>query len=120
VILVLLLVVGPLVVFARPLRLARRRGIFEYGALATGVGQQFESKWLLRSHVDEGALEVPDFSATTDLYQTVSNVREMRSLPVDLKSVRALVVAALAPFVPIAMMVLPVKTVLKDVVKLLL
>ena len=66
------------------------------------------------------ALEVPDFSSTTDLYQIVSNVREMKELPFDLIQLRSLIIAVLLPFVPVALAAVPLRTILETVTKLLL
>ena len=80
---------------------ARRRGIIDYGGLAGAVGRQLEKKWLdYRTKVDEGALDVPHFSATTDLYQVVSNVYQMKPFPIDTQDLIALIVATLLPFLP--------------------
>lgn len=118
---VLILSAGPLTVFVRKLREAKRRGTFEYGALGWSLGRQFERKWFGRAGgVDEGALEAPDFSATTDLYQVVSNVYEMKAFPFDLKSLAEPVTATLLPFVPVALMAVPLDVVLEDITKLLL
>jgi hypothetical protein len=118
--LVLILFVGPILVFMRRLIEARRRGSFEYGALAGEVGQQFERKWLNRaSGIDEGALDVPDFSSTTDLFQIVSNAYEIKGIPLRLVFLVPLVVAALLPFVPVVLMVMPLKEIIKDLAKLL-
>jgi hypothetical protein len=118
--LVLILFVGPLLVFMRRLLEARRRGSFEYGTLAGEVGHQFERKWLNRaSGVDEGALDVPDFSSTTDLFQIVANAYEIRTIPLRLVFLIPLVVAALLPFVPVLLMVMPVEEILKDMAKFL-
>jgi hypothetical protein len=120
VVLVLILFVGPIVVFTQRLVDAKRRGSFEYGALAGEVGQQFERKWLNRaSGVDEGALDVPDFSSTTDLFQIVANAYQIKSIPLKLTSVAQLIVAALLPFVPVLLMVVPLKEVIKDLAKFL-
>lgn len=118
---VVLLFSGPLLTFSSRLLRARRQGVFEYGALATGEGQQFERKWLNRAeHLDEGVLEVPDFSATTDLYQVVSNVYDMRIIPLDLKDLVPLAIATLLPFVPVALMAVPLDVLLQQLVSLLL
>jgi hypothetical protein len=118
---VLILFSGPLLAFSGKLLRARRRGIFAYGALALGEGQQFERKWLNRAgHLDEGVLEVPDFSATTDLYQVVSNVYDMGTIPLDLKDLIPLVIATLLPFVPVALMAVPLNVLLRQLANLLL
>jgi hypothetical protein len=121
VVFILILFVAPLLVFIRRLSEAKRRGAFEYGALAGEVGQQFERKWLnRRSGVDEGALDVPDFSSTTDLFQIVANVYEMQNIPLKLTSLAHLVVAAILPFVPVLLMVVPLKDVIEGLAKFLM
>jgi hypothetical protein len=118
--LVLILFVGPILVFMRRLIEARRRGSFEYGALAGEVGRQFERKWLNRAAgVDDGALDVPDFSSTTDLFQIVANAYEIKGIPLRLVFLVPLVVAALLPFVPVLLMVMPLKEIIKDLAKFL-
>jgi hypothetical protein len=111
---------GPLLVFTGKLLEAWRRGIFAYGALASDVGRQFEHKWLKRTEaIDAGALEVPDFSATTDLYQLVSNVYQVWLVPLDLKSLGLLVIATLLPFLPVVFTVVPLKVIFAELTHLL-
>ena len=118
---ILIFFVAPLMVFTRRILQARRRGIFEYGALAGAVGRQLERKWLGReSNVDEAALDVQHFSATTDLYQVVSNVYQIKNVPLDLQDLIAVVVAVLLPFLPILLFEIPLNVILPDLVKLLL
>lgn len=116
---ILILFVGPLSVFTRHLRESKRRGAFEYGALAGDFGKQFERKWLNRAAgVAEG--EPEDFSSIADLFQIVENAYEMKSIPLQLTSLKDLVVAALLPFVPVVLMVMPLKDVIRSVAKLLI
>jgi hypothetical protein len=118
---ILILFVAPLMAFTREILQARRRGIFEYGALAGAVGRQMERKWLgPGGNVDQGALDVPHFSATTDLYQLVSNVYQIKSVPLDLQDLVAVVVAVLLPFVPVLLFEIPLNVILPDLLKLLL
>jgi hypothetical protein len=112
---------GPLLIFSGKLLQTKRRGILTYGALASGEGQQFERKWLNRAEsLDDSVLEVPDFSATTDLYQVVTNVYEMGIVPLDLKNLIPLVTATLLPFVPVALMAVPLDVLLQQLAKFLL
>jgi hypothetical protein len=118
---VVLLFTSPLLAFSSRLIQARQRGIFAYGALATAEGQQFERKWLNRvEDMDESVLEIPDFSATADLYGVVANVSEMRTLSLDLKDLVPLVIATLLPFAPVALMIAPLDVILQNLVKLML
>jgi hypothetical protein len=121
VLVVLVLFAGPLLTLARPLRRARLRGALEYGALAGALGRRFEERWLARAAgVDAEALGAPDFSATTDLFSVAANVRGMRVVPLDIRSVLPLVVATLVPFIPVLLIALPVEQILQYVRKLLL
>jgi hypothetical protein len=112
---------APLLVFSGKLMRERRRGVFEYGSLASQLGRQFEQRWLIRRQpIDDGILEAPDFSAVTDLYQVAANVYEMRLMAIDLKSVLILVGSILLPFAVVAVISLPHDEILSQIVKLLL
>jgi hypothetical protein len=117
---VLLIAAAPLTVFIRPLRACKKRGMFLYGQLAGNVGAQFEKKWLERRDIDGNSLEVPDFSATTDLFGIVANVYEMKELPVGWRNLTNLVAAALVPFGPVALLAIPLKEAFEGLLKLLL
>lgn len=120
VILNLVLFAGPLLVFGGKLVEARRRGIIDYGGLAEAVGSQLEKKWLdYRKNVNEGALDVPHFSATTDLYQVVSNVYQMKPFPIDTQDLIALIVVSLLPFLPALLLEMPLDEILSDLVTLM-
>ena len=117
---VLLLVAGPLIVFVFNLHAQKIRGTFRYGLLAQNVGRDFEQKWLANydKYGDE-ALQATDFSATTDLYGVASNVQSMSHFPFEVKALIALVVVTLLPFVPVALMAIPFKVILKEAASLL-
>lgn len=117
----LILFVGPLTVFLKKLRKTKTRGVFEYGALARNVGSQFEGKWLRqRASADDTSLEVQDFSALTDLNSVTENVYAMRDVPFTLKDlVGPIVISAMLPFLPVALMAMPLMVILQAFVKLL-
>lgn len=118
IVVVVIFLVPPLV-FGRMLLLAWRRGVFEYGALASRLGTQFENKWLNPAHVvDTESLEKPDFSSTTDLYSVVANVYAMRPVLFDPRAALSLAVAALLPFAPIWLSVIPAKVIFSQLLKL--
>ena len=116
---ILILFAGPLTVFVRTLRETRRRGIFEYGALANRMGREFESKWLgYDSQSKEELLAAPDFSATTDYFSVAANVYEMRDLPFKAKDLIGPIAPALAPFLAVALLKIPFQVILNSLVKL--
>src|SRR5215813_1290212 len=116
----LILFVGPLTLFIGKLRETRRRGDFEYGALAGEVGRQFERDLLYseRGVCEEGP-NAPDFSSAANICGIVANVYEMKDFPFGLRNLGLLIAVALLPFVPVALMVLPVNVIIKDFAKML-
>lgn len=117
---VLILCAAPLLVFFAPLLRLHVRGVFEYGQLAGEVGRRFEESWILPGKtIDTSALAAPDFSATTDLYSVVANVRAMRLVPLDVRGIVPILIAALLPFVPVLLVTVPVQQVLEAILKLL-
>jgi hypothetical protein len=115
-----ILFLSPPFVFTRLLVTAWRQGVFKYGDLASRVGKEFEEKWMgPGAHVDSSALSDPDFSSTTDLYSIVANVYNMRLTLFDYQGAIAIVVAALVPFIPVWLSVIPLKTLSKDLIGLL-
>jgi hypothetical protein len=109
----------PPLVFGRTLLATWRRGVFEYGGLASRLGTQFEDKWLgLDSAVDRESLQQPDFSSTTDLYSVTANVYAMRPVLFDPRAAISLAVAVLVPFVPIWLTVIPAKVIFTQLLKL--
>jgi hypothetical protein len=117
---VLILFVGPLIVFTPHLLRAWRRGVLEYGTIAARLGRTFEGKWLSRDQaIDSSSLDVQDFSATTDLYQVASNVYEVRLFPVGLMSLGMLVAMTMCPFAAIALLFVPIDVVINEFIALL-
>jgi hypothetical protein len=114
---ILIIFAGPLTVFIRKLRETKRRGMFEYGALATRLGHEFEAKWL-SSESKEEMLSAPDFSATTDYFGVAANVYEVRELPFTLKDLIGPVIPALVPFLFVALLKVPFQVILDGILKI--
>jgi hypothetical protein len=116
----LILFVGPLALFIGKLRETKRRGDFVYGALASEVGRQFEHDCLNRERgVDEEASNAQDFTSAANIYGIVANVYGMKDFPFGLRNLGLLVAVALTPFAPVALMVMPLATIIKDFAKML-
>lgn len=97
---VAVLFVSPLLVFTPKLTRAWHQGVLKYGALSRSLGAQMERRWLDHA-ATPAALDVGDFSATTDLYSVASNVYRLLPVPLALRDLVVLVVATLLPFIPI-------------------
>lgn len=121
VIFVVVIFAGPLLTLSGHLLRAWRRGTLQYSELAGRLGRQFERKFLGNgASIDASALELPDFSATTDLYQVASNVYEVRLVPISVASLGILVGMAALPFAAIALMFIPFDVIVEEIAKLLL
>ena len=118
---VIVIFAGPLLTLSGHLLRAWRRGTLQYSALAGRLGRQFEGKFFRNgATIDASALELPDFSATTDLYQVASNVYEVRLVPISIASLGIVVAMAILPFLAIALMFIPSDVIVEEIAKLLL
>jgi hypothetical protein len=118
--LVLVLVLGPLVVFAPTLLAAKRAGLTAYGLLANRYVRDFGAKWLGSSPRDEALLGSADIQSLADLDGSFDAVRGMRVLPFGREAVVPLAATALLPLVPLAFTMFPADELLRRLVGVLL
>ena len=117
---VLVFTLVPFTVFIPRLISLSDQGTLAYDAVANGLGERFEAKWL--NHYppfDSTVLEVPDFSATTDLNSVVNNALDIQLFPVRLKGIYELILVTLLPFIPVVLAFLPLDTILSDLGRLI-
>jgi hypothetical protein len=95
-------------VFIPHLVRAKRRGMAEFGSLATRYAQEFEQKWV-RGAPQEALLGSADLQSLADLGNSYSHVREMRFVPFDLKDVTRLAIVAAVPLLPLTLTVFNVE-----------
>jgi hypothetical protein len=115
---VLALLAGPSLVWMWPLMRMQESSTFEYGRLASRLGQAFQRRWLQNDpEIGPDALEKPDFSATTDLYSITANVKAVNLFVLDARLLAMLAVATLLPYVPVVLAVMPIDEILQFVLK---
>jgi hypothetical protein len=114
VILMVILVVGPLLVFAPQLAAARRTGLREYGTLAQRYVRDFDAKWV-RGDVaaDEPMLGSGDIQSLADLGNSYSIIQDMRIVPVTKQAMLQLGAVTLAPIVPLLLTLMPLEELLQ-------
>ena len=105
---------APLLVFVRRLIEEHHRGILAYSAFALRAGDEFERKWLM-GPVDEQTLRSPDFAPTNSLYSIGGHAFAMSRLPFEPRSLAILAGAALLPFLPVAVLSVPLDVLLRKV-----
>jgi hypothetical protein len=103
----LLVVLGPLLLFAPHLSAARRAGVREYGTLAQRYVREFDAKWL-RGGAPPGEPLVgsADIQSLADLANSYAIVRSMHATPVTRGLVVELAVITLLPVAPLVLTVL--------------
>jgi hypothetical protein len=121
VVVILILIVGPLTMFLRPLYKAKEEAAFQYGALASRQIQIVEGKWI-RATPRREDLEssMPDFRSITHVGQSVAAVRNMSIFPLQKDDVIKLVVMALLPLLPVAVTQIPMGEVFSLLLKVVL
>lgn len=108
--------VAPLAAFLRPLRIAKERGLLDYGNFYSRYVQDFQRRW-----IGTTAGEVPleareDIGPLADIGASYERVVAMRMLPVTIRDILGFVLAAVLPMLPLLLTVMP----LKDLLKLLM
>jgi hypothetical protein len=116
-----LVVLGPLLIFTPQLDRARRKGLAEYGLLANRYVFGFEEKWIRGGVPETGELlGTGDIQSLADLGNSFAVVREMRIVPFGINDIVRLAVATAAPLLPLAFTMFSLEEVLTRLVKILM
>jgi len=116
----LLVILGPLAMFTPKLAEAKRRGLAQYGLLASRYVEQFDRKWVGGGAAgDDELLGTGDIQSLADLGNGFAYVREMRAIPFGLDDVLRLAAATAAPLVPLGLIVLSFEELVAQLVKIL-
>ena len=118
VIFAILLAAVPLMVFTPKLLSLKRRGLHEYGALATAYTGSFHHKWIEGHNPEqEHLLGTGDIQSLADLGGSYEIIEHMKPIPIDPKALLQLVVLALLPMFSLLLTVMPLKEVLQLMMK---
>jgi hypothetical protein len=117
----LMLFLGPLLFFAPQLLAVKRRGLREYGRVATAYVRGFDAKWLREgAPASEPLLGSGDIQSLNDLAGSFDVIRRMRLVPFGPGLVLILVAATLAPMAPLLFLAFPLEELLRLAAKLVL
>jgi hypothetical protein len=109
-----MLVVGPLTVFAPQLSRTRRNGLREYGTLAQRYVREFDAKWLRsQGDSDEAFLGSGDIQSLADLGNSFAVVQDMNVVPITRHALVQLAAATVAPIVPLVLTLMPLEDLIK-------
>jgi len=117
----LLFFLVPFTFFSGQLTRAKRKGLREYGILASRYMQGFHEKWVQGgAPPTEELLGSGDIQSLADLGNSVAVVRQMRFVPFGMNTVIILVAATVAPILPLILTVFSAEEVLVKVIEILL
>lgn len=106
----LLLVLGPLLVFAPRLMRAKRTGLCEYGILSSRYVSEFDRKWVRGgAAADESLLGSGDIQSLADLGNSFQVIRDIRPFPFSKDTVIQLIVITLLPILPLVLTLIPLE-----------
>jgi hypothetical protein len=113
-VIMLLIAVGPLVLFVPKLGRLHRQGILQYGTLGQLHSIDFHKKWILnRKGHEEEFLTAPEISTLTDYASSYENVEKLQPFPLDRGAMVALVLAVALPLLPVVLAEVPFVEVVK-------
>ena len=118
--LLVFVVLGPLLVFTPQLRVARRKGMEEYGNLGQRYAREFNRKWIRGDRpADEPLIGSADIQSLADLRNGYLVVEGIRLTPFSMRNVISLAVIMLLPVAPLLLTTFSVEELLDRVLKVL-
>jgi hypothetical protein len=106
--LVVLIFLGPLIVFSPALLTLRERAIFNYGHVGIAYVRMFEKRWMQEGALgDESLLGSSDIQSLSDLQTSVRVVNSIRFMPVDVRALILLSLSVVVPALPLITLIIP-------------
>lgn len=113
VVFLMLLVLGPLCVFAPKILAAKREGLREYGRFTAEYMREFDRRWLRSPDRDGVALlGAADIQSLADIGGAFDVIREIKAFPFGRDTFVRLIAAILIPFVPLLLTLMPLEALL--------
>jgi hypothetical protein len=110
----LLLFLGPFLLFSPKLARTRREGERDYGPLAQRYAHEFDAKWV---HSDPPSRELllgsADIQSLADFGNVYAIISTMRTTPITRQAVVQLLASTLAPIAPLALTMMPLAQIVK-------
>ena len=115
------LFLGPLLVFCPVLARGRRIGVMLYGALAVHYNRDFHEKWVKGSFPGDAALlGAADIQSLADMGNSYRYVNDMRAMPFGRRAILTIAVATVLPGLPLLLLVVPLREVIRAMAKAVL
>ena len=109
----MLMVLGPLCVFAPKILAAKRKGLREYGQFTAEYMREFDRRWLRSTDRDgEALLGAADIQSLADIGNAFGVIKEIKALPFGRDTFVQLLAAVLIPFAPLLLTMMPLEALL--------
>ncbi len=114
VVIVMLVMLGPLLVFSPHLMRAKREGQREYGKMASRYVAEFDQKWVRGgAPVDEQLIGSGDIQSLADLGNSFEIIRAIRPVPFTRETiVELIIIIILLPVLPLTLTMMPLEELL--------
>ena len=110
VVVLLVLVLGPLLVFSPCLIRVKRNGLRKYGMLASRYVREFDLKWVGGgATADEQLIGSSDIQSLADLGNSFQVIRDIQPFPFGKDTVIQLIVITLLPVLPLVFTMIPLE-----------
>jgi len=97
-----IVIILPLLALAGVMHRTWRRGLHDYGGLASDYVHRFDRKWIQRNNPEhEELLGTSDIQSLADLSNSFQIVHEIKLLPINRRCIIALLVSAALPMLPL-------------------
>lgn len=117
VVFLLLVVLGPLCVFAPQILAAKRKGLREYGILAARYAREFDRRWVRGpGRGERELLGSADIQSLADLGNAYAVIKEIRAIPVSRDTFVQLIMATVIPFAPLLLTMMPLEQLLDRII----
>jgi len=116
-----ILVLIPLCIFSGVLWRTKKLGLSQYGTLATAYTSSFHLKWIVEPReTKDPLLGTADIQSLADLGNSYALVDKMNLLPMSSRTPIHLALACLIPMAPLLLTMMPLREVIKMIVKVVL
>ena len=120
VVFLILAVATPLCFFAVHLMNARRKGVQEYGLVASRYVSEFHGKWIEgKTAKGEPLVGSADIQSLADLFTSFEIARQMRPVPVSWSATMQLMIILAVPFLPLTLTMFSLDQLIDRALKLL-
>lgn len=114
---VLLIVIGPQLVFSPSLMQAKRTGLRDYGVLSSWYVREFDFKWIRGGVIDERLIGSGDIQSLADLANSFQVIRDIRSVPFDKETVFQVIFMVMVPIFPLILTMIPLEELIKKFIQ---